>query len=79
MCEKCGKQFCWGILYGVTCPWCGWCEEYKCERCSGSGIADCENCDGRVHHAGSVEYKDCDYCRGTGRFTCLDCDGKGCL
>ena len=26
-CEKCSKQFCWGILYGVTCPHCGFCAE----------------------------------------------------
>src|SRR5208337_3983728 len=57
------------------------CAEMECERCFGSGIANCESCDGkgRVHHAESTEYKDCDYCRGTGRFKCLDCDGKGSL
>jgi hypothetical protein len=27
LCEKCGKQFCWGILYGVECPHCGYCAE----------------------------------------------------
>jgi len=26
-CEKCSKQFCWGILYFVTCPHCGYCAE----------------------------------------------------
>ena len=26
-CEKCGKLYCWGILYGVTCPHCGFCAE----------------------------------------------------